>query len=107
MRLILIALLLATSSAWAQTDPMMDWTRTLTAADRTVMRKAVEALAKAQASDPATAERLKDILPRIDGVQRFDLRDMGFLGMALSRASADPTACALLRRIEPTSVCVK
>ncbi len=106
MRLIILAVsLLAASAAQAQqNDPMLAWSRTLTVADRQVLREAV--LALQQVGDPATHSRIGGVLQRIDGPE-FGIRDMAFIGMALSRVSKDPQACSLLKRVEPTAICAK
>ncbi len=58
-------------------------------------------------ADPSAAARLRDVEHNVEFSDTIDLRNVPFLGMALSRNSQDPKACALLKRIEPSAMCVK
>ncbi len=87
---------------------------TLTDADKPIVRESIAKLAsflmnppRGMPSDPSTAARLRDVEHNVEFSDTIDLRNVPLLGMALSRNSQDPKACALLKRIESSAACVK
>jgi len=62
---------------------------------------------KADAPDPSLIPRIDGTLTSIARGIPFGGRDVPLIGLALSRASADPKVCTLYLRIEPKAVCVK
>ena len=59
------------------------------------------------AIDPSLAMRAREVAHSVDHSGQLNGRTTPIAGMALSRASDDPKACALLKRIEPSAVCMK
>jgi hypothetical protein len=71
-----------------------------------------ERIAKLEADAHVSPE--SSMLPRLRDSERvargeapLGTKNLAQVGIALSWASADPKACVLLKRIEPSAVCVK
>ena len=58
-------------------------------------------------SDTSMKLRIETVMANVRGASPLGLRDIPIIGLALSRASADPAACALLRRFQHDAACVK
>ena len=95
--------LLMTTAAMGQSAPQPTL---LTMEERQTLRDAIAALAVLPdgAIDPA---RVHSTQEAVTGGTLSGPRDLTMAGFALSRASADPKACALLKKISPPAVCVR
>ncbi len=96
-----LTLLVATAHAEATGDPSLP---KFTPAEMRVIQAALAQLLK---DEPGEAERIRGVMRPATGVVPFGQRDFPMIGLALSRASKDLAACALLQKIQPVAVCVK
>lgn len=79
---------------------------TLVPAELLLIEQALQKL-DAGLDDPSMKMRVESVLGNVRRLHALGIRDLAIVGMALSRASADPASCALLRRLEPSAACVK
>ncbi len=103
LRAILLTLLLA-GAAQAQQLPPPPENPKLSQDDMRVVMRALLGVMTSVNDD--------SLRKRVIEIENQDLSTIGptslpIVGLALSRASKDPAACALLKKIEPSAVCVK
>jgi hypothetical protein len=105
---IIFALLISTAQA-QELVPKGIPQVTLDEADKPIALEAISKLRDYLLSqhDGESALRLHSVAHNVALADTIDPRNVPFLGMALSRNSQDPKACALLKKIEPSAVCVK
>jgi hypothetical protein len=100
---LVFAMLFGTPLVAQQPPPML--TMTLTVEEQDATRLALQKLMITLSPHDLLAMRIKALT--VSDLSVLDQRNIGLVGLALSRASVDPAACALLKRISATAVCVE
>ncbi len=107
LRLIIAGVLaLGVAQTYAQDIPPPPQPTVLSAEDLGTIMDAFAAF-RATNTDKGIQFRIDATEQMLTETHRIDRRETPIVGMVLSRASRNPAACALMKRLEPRAMCVK